>query len=203
MREETPYNPLDKGHLGESVADAILQRPLEPLPPKDTFIGAGVYAIYYTGDYPAYGEVAKKNRNNLYEWPIYVGKAIPSGARKGTTSLTYNPGTVLHRRLAEHSQSIEQASNLKLSDFCCRFLVVDDIWIPLGESLLIQRFEPVWNMIVDGFGNHDPGGGRYKQQRSSWDMLHPGRGWALKCRKNKKSEIEILSSLDKWFRKLS
>lgn len=30
---ETPYNPLDKKNLGVSVADAMLSRPVSPLPP--------------------------------------------------------------------------------------------------------------------------------------------------------------------------
>jgi hypothetical protein len=51
---------------------------------------------------------------------------------------------VLFRRLNEHAQSIAQAENLELSDFSCRYLVVDDIWIPLGESLLIEKFAPIW-----------------------------------------------------------
>ena len=36
-------------------------------------------------------------------------------------------------------------------------LSVDDIWIPLTESLLIERFKLVWNRVLDGFGNQDPG----------------------------------------------
>lgn len=32
------------------------------------------------------------------------------------------------------------ATNLNIQDFYCRFLSVDDIWIPLTESLMIERF---------------------------------------------------------------
>lgn len=46
----------------------------------------------------------------------------------------------MFRRLAKHADSIQLAQNLELSDFFCRFLVLDEIWIRLGESLLIQRF---------------------------------------------------------------
>ena len=46
------------------------------------------------------------------------------------------------------------------------------------ESTLIRKHHPLWNSIVDGFGNHDPGRGRYNQARSEWDVLHPGRPWA-------------------------
>jgi hypothetical protein len=95
----------------------------------------------------------------------------------------------------EHAQSIQQVENLQLPDFSCRYLVVDDIWIPLGESLLIGRFEPVWNQVIDGFGNHDPGAGRYNQARSPWDVLHPGRRWADKCMGKSKTEEQILKEL--------
>jgi hypothetical protein len=47
-------------------------------------------------------------------------------------------GNVLFRRLKEHAESIRSAQNLDIKDFYCRFLVVDDIWIPLGESLVIS-----------------------------------------------------------------
>ena len=43
---------------------------------------------------------------------------------------------------------------------------------------MIARFGPVWNSIVDGFGNHDPGAGRRAGMVSRWDVLHPGRAWA-------------------------
>ena len=175
----TPFNPLDKKNLGESVADALLGTPVQPLPPLP-FQGAGIYAIYYAGPFPAYTEVAAANRDGRYDWPIYVGKAIPPGARKGRFGLDADPGLALFHRLCEHASSIEQASNLALADFACRFLVVEDIWIPLGESLLIEMFQPLWNRAVDGFGNHDPGKGRYNQRRSQWDTLHPGRTWAEK-----------------------
>jgi len=67
-------------------------------------------------------------------------------------------------------------------------LVVDDIWIPLGESLLIEKTRPLWNIVLDGFGNHDPGSGRYNQQQSAWDIIHPGRKWAKKLQEGKPEE---------------
>jgi hypothetical protein len=176
-----PFNPLDKKNLGESVAEAMLLRSVGPLPPNP-FIGAGIYAIYYVGDFPLYKEIAEQNGDGHYKWPIYVGKAVPAGARKGGFGLDADPGQVLYKRLVEHASSIEQATNIDLADFRCRFLVVEDIWIPLAESLLIEMFSPLWNRKIDGFGNHDPGKGRHNQQRSAWDVLHPGRLWADKPR---------------------
>jgi len=187
-----PYNPLDKKNLGISVADAILQSEPSPLPPAEAFVGAGLYAIYYTGhSFYLYEPIAKKNRDGLFSWPIYVGKAVPAGARKGGYGTDVSPGRVLFNRLREHSRSIEAASNLDLDDFRCRFLVVDDIWIPLAESLLINRFVPIWNRTLDGFGNHDPGAGRRAGQRPSWDVLHPGREWAERLAENSRSVNEL------------
>ena len=108
-----------------------------------------------------------------------------------------NVGPVMFGRLQEHAESIMQSTNLKIEDFTCRYLAVDDIWIPLGESLLIQRFRPIWNLYIDGFGNHDPGGGRYGQKRSPWDVIHPGRTWAVRCAENQKTESQIHAALAK------
>ena len=174
-----PFNPLDKRNLGESVAEALLQTETRPLPPEP-LIGAGVYAIYYIGPFFAYRQLAEANRDGQFLCPIYVGKSVPPGARKGGLGLDVDHGQALYKRLAEHAESIKAAQNLDLADFYCRFLVVDDIWIPLAESMLIERFKPLWNRVLDGFGNHDPGSGRYSGKMPLWDCLHPGRAWAKK-----------------------
>jgi len=188
---ETPFNPLDKRNLGLSVADALLAQPVVSLAELAQFAGAGVYAIYYVGSFPEYLDIAAKNKNGKFGHPIYIGKAVPKGARKGGFGLDANPGNALYVRLQDHADTIKQASNLDIKDFFCRYLVVDDIWIPLGESLLIEMFKPVWNLVVDGFGNHDPGSGRYNQQKSPWDGLHPGRPWAEKLKTNKKTTTAL------------
>jgi hypothetical protein len=105
---------------------------------------------------------------------------------------------VLYRRLHEHAASIQQAINLSLGDFTCRYLVVDDIWIPLAESLLISMFIPLWNYSCDGFGNHDPGTGHYNQQRSVWDEIHPGRPWSARLRPNPRSQTDILQTIEEF-----
>ncbi len=176
----TPYNPLEKRNLAKSVCIAMIRQPATPLAEVPVFEGAGIYAIYYVGSFKPYAEIAERNRDGRFSAPIYVGKAIPSGRRKGS-SLEVIAGRALSKRLQEHASSIESAENLALADFAFRKLVVDDIWIPLGESLLISTFSPVWNVLIDGFGNHDPGSGRYKGMRPRWDVLHPGRPWASKC----------------------
>ena len=188
VRIEPPYNPLAKENLGKSVADALLERDLGPLLPPEKFVAAGVYAIYYTGPFKAYATLIERNRKvkpGVSETPIYIGKAVPAGARKGGFGLGASPGLALYKRLNEHADSIRDAkSTLNLDHFRSRYIAVEDIWIPLGESMLIEMFAPIWNKVLDGFGNHDPGKGRYKQQRSFWDVVHPGRGWAEKCAPN-------------------
>lgn len=189
--DDTAFNPLDKRNLGESVAGALLKQTVGPLPPATRFIGAGIYAIYYTGTFKAYKPIIEKNRDNRFEQPIYVGKAVPPGARKGGFGLSTAAGNALFKRLSEHAKSIESTTNLKLKDFFCRYLVADDIWIPLGEALLIERFQPLWNVLIEGFGIHTPGAGRKKQVRSKWDTLHTGRALAADLPPNPKTAAEL------------
>lgn len=185
-----PFNPLDKKNLGASVAEALLTKEIHPLGEVSTFEGAGIYAIYYTGDFEAYESLARFNRDDKFLWPIYVGKAVPAGARMGA-NLELAAGKVLHKRLKEHADSVKAAENVDIKDFYCRFLVVDDIWIPLGESLIIARFTPVWNSLIDGFGNHNPGKGRHAGMRPRWDVLHPGRTWAMNLAERSETQAQI------------
>ncbi len=175
-----PYNPLDKFNLGRSVAEALLLRPVAPLSSRAELGGAGVYAIYYTGDFPPYRPVASKNCGDTYDQPIYVGKAVPKGARKGGLGFDASKGNALRDRLRKHANSINDARHIELTDFHFRSLVVEDIWIPLGENMMIEQFQPIWNIVIDGFGNNDPGMRRATQYRSPWDVLHPGRAFAEK-----------------------
>ena len=196
---DAPFNPLDKRHLGESVADALLDRPKGPLPPEKGFIGAGIYAIYYSGEFPAYRPLAEPIRNKAGERPIYVGKAVPPGARKGGFGLSIAPGPALYSRLREHARSIQETNSVRLEDFYCRYLIADDIWIPLGESLLIERFHPLWNVLIEGFGIHTPGAGRKKQVRSKWDTLHPGRALAADLPPNPQTASQLGKLVNDFF----
>lgn len=198
--EIVPFNPLDKKNLAASVASAMLKSKVHPLGNLPRFKGAGVYAIYYTGAFPAYAELAKGNVDGRFGAPIYVGKAVPAGARKGCLTANGALTQALFGRLTEHAESIKTVQNLDITDFFCRYLVVDDVWIPLGESLLIARFSPVWNALIDGFGNHDPGKGRYEGMRPRWDVLHPGRGWAEKCKNRAETADEILLDVTTYLR---
>jgi len=153
----------------------------------------GIYAIYYRGGFEAYKLISDQNKDAQNpRVPIYVGKAVPAGARKGNALADPLQSRSLFNRMGEHAESIRAAGNLDIADFSCRYLIVDEIWIPLGESLMIAKFAPLWNSIVEGFGNHDPGSGRYQGLRPRWDAVHPGRSWALKCKERSESDADIL-----------
>jgi len=154
----------------------MMEYPASELPPEVSFGGAGVYTIHYRGTFAPYAGMRE-------EKPIYVGKAEIRGKRQGRAVKT-RPSVDLYKRLSEHAASIEAARNLDIRDFRCRWLVLDSIWIGLTEQVLIAEHRPIWNAVVGGFGNHDPGGGRRNQKRSQWDTLHPGRKWATLLRNN-------------------
>lgn len=173
-----PYNPLDKINLARSIEIELLARPPVPLASVEAITGAGIYVIYYSGSDPAYEQIRARPEEDGFERPIYIGKAIPKGGRKGGLTKDAGVGAALRDRLRQHATSIKEATNLDLNDFWVRNLVVDDIWIPLGENMLIETFKPVWNRAIDGFGNKTPGVRRVTQFRSPWDVLHPGRSFA-------------------------
>lgn len=185
-----PYNPLDLGAIAQSIEFKLLAQKPQPLPPGASFEGAGIYAIYYTGDFPAYAPIS----SSRCATPIYVGRAVPKGGRKGLSGLGATPGRVLFDRLREHGASVEAARDLSRADFRCRFLVVEPFFVDLGERITIAHFRPVWNQVVDGFGNHAPGRGRGEGKRPDWDTLHPGRAWAGRLPEGKSRET-ILANI--------
>ena len=191
MKMAEAYDPLDYENLARSVVNALLESACTPLPPAENFTGSGVYALYYTGGLPFYSHMASSDLRD----PVYVGKAVPTGARKGSRQTDSDSSTELYRRLREHAKSIEQAQNLALDEFQCRSLVVVPVWITLAERFLIDHFRPVWNTVIDGFGNHPPGRGRRDMRRPRWDILHPGRAWAAELQAAETAE-EVVRLLD-------
>ena len=199
MSQITPYNPLDKIALARSIESELLRMPPTPLKQSGKIVGAGVYAIYYVGSFTPYAPLKRANEDGKFLLPIYVGKAIPKGGRKGGLSLDSGSGSSLSDRLRKHATSTTEVNNLDDRDFYSRHLVVEDIWIPLGENILIESFQPLWNVVVDGFGNNDPGARRATQYRSFWDTFHSGRSWANKLAVNPVTEAEIIRKIETHF----
>jgi hypothetical protein len=188
--EEKPYDPLDYDNLAKSVVTSLLERQPEKLPPEKLFKGIGVYCIYYKGDFRPYRKISSADSKT----PIYVGQATPGKARKGASFESAMEDSSLHTRLCQHTKSIDSAENLEIKDFYCRYLIVVPVWVGLAEQFLISHYQPIWNTLIDGFGNHDPGKGRKDMRRPRWDILHPGREWAkrLKAEETRESLIALV-----------
>jgi hypothetical protein len=193
----------------ELVKDAIRffhGTPVHALPPPEIFTGTGVYALYYTGQSGMYGRYGEINRL-AYNSPIYIGKAVPKGWRQGRDSDdVLRQSKELHSRLRQHSNNITLVKSLTLADFQSRFVIFEDAgsdMIGAIEASLIKLHKPLWNAALDGFGNHDPGKGRYQQAKSDWDVIHTGREWADRCVGAAKDKTVILKNIKAHLSKLS
>jgi hypothetical protein len=194
--------------FAELVKDAVRffnGTPVHNLPLPESFLGTGVYALYYIGNNPLYHRYAELNRL-AYNYPIYIGKAVPKGWRQARLSdSSLAKSRELFSRLREHSRSITTVSGLSIEDFMCRFVIFEaegSDMISTIEAALIKLNKPLWNTTVDGFGNHDPGKGRYEQAKSDWDVIHQGRAWAYKCNGEHKQENTIIASIERYLKNL-
>lgn len=186
------FDPLSYENLGASIARALGDQPVVAMASLQEFDGAGIYALYYDGDFPAYRVLADQNRQTPGSWAIYIGKAEAENARKGDPKQANLPvGKKLYYRIKTHQRSIESATNLDVLDFQVRVLTVAPTWIPLAEVVAIRMHNPVWNVMVDGLGNHDPGKGRRAGTRPRWDTFHPGRLWADALARRDESATDI------------
>ena len=167
------YDPLTYDNLMTGLTAHFEKQAKMGLDEAVGIQGPGIYALYYSGPHSAYTQIAAG------EAPIYVGKAVPPGSRKGGDTVDVT-APALQRRINEHAKSLAQAVNLEVSDFKCRHLAVQPVWITLAERFLIDYFRPAWNLCLDGFGDHDPGRNRQEGEKSWWDTMHPGRTWASK-----------------------
>jgi len=167
-------DPSDPDLVGRLIADTLLVQDRHALNNVSRFYGSGIYAIYYSGKFPAYKPVSGSDT------PLYVGKADPATS---TAMTPVEQGQRLWSRLNDHRKSLQAATNLELEDFDCRYLVVKSAWQGTAETYLIDRFLPVWNNEVGicyGFGKHGDDPATRANTRSPWDTLHPGRTWATK-----------------------
>lgn len=180
------FDPSDPKTVGRMVSIALLAQPRVPLDSIKPTYGSGVYAIYYEGAHPLYARIAGT------ETPIYVGKADPSS---GDASTPREQGARLTGRLMEHAGTISTAEHyasvnslparlrpIALSEFTCRRLVCATNAQLVAERHLIRTFWPVWNSDTKacwGMSKHGDAAKTRKNKRSPWDVVHPGRQWAL------------------------
>lgn len=181
----TSFDPSDPKVVGRMVALALLAQVRVPLNTIEPTYGSGVYAIYYEGDHPLYQAVSGT------ETPIYVGKADPAS---GDASTVREQGPRLTGRLLEHAGTIATAANyieavtpagihpIRLEDFTCRRLVCATNAQLVAEKHLIGMFWPLWNSETKacwGMSKHGDSAKTRSNKRSPWDVVHPGRLWAL------------------------
>lgn len=186
------FDPLSYENLGASISRALDEQPVKPLAEVEPFDGSGVYALYYAGSFGPYAQMSRVNRERPGSWAIYIGKAEAESHRKGDPDQqSILDGPKLFNRIRNHRKSILHADNLQVTDFYVRYLVVAPTWVQLAEIISIRLHKPVWNGLVDGFGNHDPGSGRYRGENSRWDTLHPGRTWARKLQPRSEAACDI------------
>ena len=149
------------------IVSRFEQQELLPLIGQIDIEGPGIYCLSYSGEFDVYRPISETLR------PIYAGRAVPPGSRRGDDG-DINARS-LQTRIRQHKSSIDQAQNLETKDFTFRALAIEPAWIDLAERAIIRYYKPVWNACLDGFGDHNPGRGRQSGERSWWDTLHPGR----------------------------
>ena len=198
------FDPANSDTIGRLVAIALLVQDRIPLAQISATYGSGIYAIYYEGPHPAYSEISGK------ETPIYVGKADPKDSKALTPR---EQGPQLFTRLAEHRKAIQAVeshalanaleNSIKVEDFTCRKLVCATNAQLAVERLLIGIFNPVWNQegkICFGISKHGDSSNTRQNNKSPWDVLHPGRSWALPSPvKNGMIADTIMAALAKHF----
>lgn len=174
MSDQKPFNPIEIPNIALCLALEVLEQPVHSFPPAEGPVGAGVYLLYYCGDHSSYRPLKEANSRDAPKLPIYIGKAERKGKRKGRV---FEPsgGREIRERLSDHKRSIARVDNLDTADFVCRFLVIEDSFIGLAESVLVAIFEPLWNTVLDGFGSNPTGKPRSNQRISRWDSFHSGR----------------------------
>lgn len=165
------FDPAEPSLIGNFVALALMAQDRKPLGTLKRFYGAGVYAIYYRGDAELYAPIAGT------ETPIYVGKADPQGNAK----TPIDQGTRLSSRLDEHRRNIEKVAGIEIGDFDFRALAVQSGYQAAAENHLIRMFWPIWNNetnILFGIGKHGDSSETRANNKSPFDIVHPGRKWA-------------------------
>lgn len=180
------FDPSTPDVAAWTVVLALIAQPRVKLAEVLPEYGAGVYALYYTGDHPFYASVSRT------ETPIYVGKADPArGASRDVRTHDDN----LTGRLLDHRRQIRMADKfgfenpealaadgahpLLVKDFECRKLVCALGVQLMAEGRLIDLFRPLWNSNFDvAYGVSKHGDRQRRHPKSPWDVLHPGRAWA-------------------------
>ncbi|WP_100464016.1 Eco29kI family restriction endonuclease [Mycobacteroides abscessus] len=145
------FDPLSTEGLTNVVCAQFERSPrwnlTENLP---AFSGDGLYALYFVGKSKLYGALSGTTV------PLYIGKS-----------------TGVRNRINRHRRMIG-ATQLAIEDFAVGALLMPKFFVALGEKGLEDGYQPVWNVLLTGFGGNIQGI-RRDSSPSKWDTLHPGR----------------------------
>ena len=103
------YDPLTYDNLMAGLVVHFERRARAPLVTVIDVQGPGIYALFYDGDHDAYRQISGTST------PIYVGKAVPPGARTGTAVDVTVPA--LQHRIRQHARSLGDVDSLEVTDF--------------------------------------------------------------------------------------
>lgn len=194
----TSFDPGDPDTAGRLVALALIAQDRVPMNRLARTYGSGVYAIYYVGDHPLYEAVSKT------ETPMYVGKADPDNP---TARTSREQGPRLFGRLADHRRMIKTVGDyavanslehpLRVEDFEARRLVCATNAQLVAEKHLIGMFRPIWNNEIGicwGISKHGDAAKTRANKRSPWDVMHPGRAWAMAEALDDKMAPEVITA---------
>lgn len=177
------FDPSNPDTAGRLVALALIAQDRVRMDKVARTYGSGVYAIYYVGEHPLYSAVSET------ETPVYVGKADPAIP---TARTSREQGPRLFGRLVDHRRMIQTVGDyamrnglqhpLRVEDFEARRLVCATNAQLVAEKHLIGMFRPIWNNEIGicwGISKHGDAAKTRANKRSPWDVMHPGRVWAM------------------------
>ncbi|MBF0503168.1 MAG: Eco29kI family restriction endonuclease [Candidatus Riflebacteria bacterium] len=202
------FDPTAPSTIARLVAIALLAQQRLPLANVGQMYGSGCYAIYYVGGHPAYELISKT------ETPVYIGKADPE---QNEANNPQEQGPRLTGRLRDHCRMIRQAQQwaedyistdnppIRIEEFEYRRIVVATNAQLAAEQYLINFFKPIWNKeckVCWGISKHGDSATTRSNSRSPWDVIHPGRRWAMDSTlQNSKDRELILHSIEEHFKK--
>lgn len=146
----------DERRMTASLVDEVLHRPRVPIETRSFPTSPGVYLLMMESDLPL---------GSLYEplagcvWPVYVGVGRSS----------------VRRRLGRHRGHLAEIPNLRRTRFrAVTLTMTTSASAAMAEALLIEQFQPAWNLVLPGLTSSRQGANREEQRVSKHSVLHPG-----------------------------
>ena len=139
-------------HVQEMAVELLKKSPIFPITICESYRARdyfpGVYLIYYIGETSLYGNLVSHSQVQ----PIYVGESKNN----------------IFERLRTHCRRLEEAKDLKKTDFIVRFIIVDiNYFASCIEGALLGFYSPLWNdkKAKLNFGNAS-------EPNNNWNKYH-------------------------------